>query len=68
MRRRQESHLEWFRLRGHHGQVLSLLAQRLWSRERICLPTADAHWLLLGLEEQKCHKISCFCQVLAVCK
>lgn len=26
MRRRQESHLEWFRLRGRHGQVLSLLA------------------------------------------
>lgn len=26
MRRRQESHLEWFRLTGHHGQVLSLLA------------------------------------------
>lgn len=29
---------------------------------------ADARWLLLGLEEQKCHQISCFCQVLAVCK
>lgn len=67
-RRKQESHLEWFRLRGHHGQVLRLLAQRLWSRERSCLPTADARWLLLGLEEQKCHKISCFCQVLAVCE
>lgn len=66
-RRRQGSHLQWFRLRGHHGQVLSLLAVkplvRAWSKRKgSCLCAADAHWLLLGLE-QKYHKISCFCSV-----
>lgn len=59
-------HLQWFRLRRHHGQVLSLLARSLLrglGARGSCLCAADAAWLLLGLEEQTCHEISCSCQV-----
>lgn len=68
-RRRQGSHPQWFGLRGHHGQVSAWQRSLLWvlgARGSLC--AADTHWLLLGLEEQKCHEISCFCQVVAVWK